>query len=88
MCTGSNTEFYRDRRHAQRARDRNNLRALLAHYHIDEVSDLWLDDKIPKRDTWEEPTDGSWPVFKSQLEALSKQYGEEYTKRKIKPKFK
>lgn len=61
-CTGSNTEWYRARRRMKRRRDRNHMRYMLANNDIDTVSENLIFEHMPKSDTWNEPTDGSWSI--------------------------
>ena len=59
ICTGSNTEFYRDRRKHQRRVNSNRIKNVLANNEIEEFDDKYIPYNIPKRDDWEEPTDGT-----------------------------
>lgn len=59
ICTGRNTEFYRDRRRLFRTRDKQMIRNILAHAHVDEFDELYTPENIPFKDNWEEPTDGT-----------------------------
>lgn len=58
LCTGNNRDYYKRRRKHFRRKFKNNLRYLLSNFNIKDVSDLVLNPKYPKRDTWDEPTDG------------------------------
>lgn len=59
ICTGSNTEWYRARTRTMRRKYSNNMRHLLNNFDIEEVSALILNPKFPKKDSWNEPTDGT-----------------------------
>lgn len=59
ICCGSNTNFYRKRRRTKRHRDNNRIRAVVANNNIEDIDDVLNIEKIPKRDSWNEPTDGS-----------------------------
>ena len=63
-CTGSNTEYYRERNRKARNMNRQNLRNLMAHHNIEEVSDKVMNFTLP-HDDWDEPTDGTHLVMKS-----------------------
>lgn len=58
IAGGDNREWYKLRRRNFRRKFNNNLRYLLSNFSIKELSDLVLNPKYPKRDTWTEPTDG------------------------------
>lgn len=55
ICTGRNTEWYRDRTRWLRNKHSQELRTALQYTEPDEVLCF---TKIPKKDTWMEPTDG------------------------------
>jgi len=63
ICTGSNTEYYRDRNRKARQMNRHNLRNLIANKDIEDVSDLVINIELP-HDSWNEPTDGTFLVSK------------------------
>lgn len=63
ICTGSNTEYYRDMNRKCRSKNRHSLRNLLAHEDIETVNDLILSE-APIHDDWNEPTDGTILVSK------------------------
>lgn len=56
ICTGTNTLFYRMKRREARARNRQNLRTAMS----TDDPDALVQHFKPIRDTWSEPTDGSW----------------------------
>lgn len=58
ICYGDNRGYYKLRRRKRRALGKQNLRRLLANKDIEEASDSILNVKMPKKDTWYEPTDG------------------------------
>lgn len=62
-CTGSNTEFYRDRNRKARQMNRHNLRNLMANNDIEDVANLVITIVLP-HDSWNEPTDGTFLVSK------------------------
>ena len=60
ICWGSNTEFYRDRRKQVRRKNRHIIRNLLHNFTADLFDDLFTDFRLPRKDTWNEPIDGTW----------------------------
>lgn len=60
VCHGKNTEFYRERRRRNRRVNRMLLNATVSQNEPSEVDENLSLEQIPKRDTWNEPTDGSW----------------------------
>lgn len=72
ICNGSNTSFYRDRRKRQRRINAQKLRAASNSLIIDEDIDDVMYLKIPKKDDWREPTDGSILIEKEDLERYGK----------------
>ena len=63
-CGGSNTEYYRTMNRKCRAKNRHTLRSIMANYDIETVSDNIPNAEIPIRDSWNEPTDGTYIVSK------------------------
>lgn len=63
-CTGSNTEYYRDRARKVRNTNRHNLRNLMANYDIETVDEMITDFRLP-HDSWNEPTDGTFIINKN-----------------------
>ena len=61
VCTGSNTEYYRDMNRKCRNKNRQSLRNLLANYDIEDVNDLIM-TVVPIHNPWDEPTDGTFLV--------------------------
>ncbi len=74
MCGGDNRLFYRLRRRKRRARLSQEMRAIKAHYHYDEIDDHIIGDIMPKDDQWAEPTDGHWGMSKRQYQRFKKEY--------------
>lgn len=62
VCTGSNTEFYRDRARQLRNKNRQKMRNVLANYNAEDFDDEFIEYKQAKRDSWMEPTDGTFKV--------------------------
>ena len=63
-CCGSNTEFYRELNRQRRRYSKEQLNKIRK-MHIDDFSDIYIDPKIPKKDTWREPTDGGFILDKN-----------------------
>ena len=61
ICTGTNTEYYRSKRKAQRKQLAHELRAAMQYHDIDEHI---LPTKFIMHDDWREPTDGTWRMDK------------------------
>lgn len=72
-CCGSNTEFYRERNHQRRRYSKEQLNKIRK-MHIGDFSDMYMDTKLPKKDTWREPTDGGFILDKSEYAKLKKEY--------------
>jgi hypothetical protein len=68
ICTGSNTEFYKERRKHQRRVNKNRIRNVIANNEADDFDDKFIPYNIPKKDDWEEPTDGTIMVKAKDLE--------------------
>ena len=64
VCTGSNTEYYRDMNRKCRHKNNHELRNLLAHNDIDDVNDKIM-AHVPIHDSWDEPTDGTFLITKN-----------------------
>jgi len=63
VAYGNNTEFYRSRRRRERRVNKNVLKSVVNVFDVDtEDLDRVQFEQIPKRDTWREPTDGSYVV--------------------------
>lgn len=59
ICTGSNTEYYRDKRRNIRAKEKQVFRDTLAHHDVSVFDEVYTPLNIPFKDTWSEPTDGT-----------------------------
>lgn len=66
ICTGSNTEYYRKRNRAKRMLMRRGL-AKIRKMDINDFADTYMDPKMPKKNTWDEPTDGVWYITKDTI---------------------
>lgn len=64
ICTGSNTEYYRDRNRKARNKNNHMLRNLMANHSIEEVNDLISNVVLP-HDDWDEPTDGTYIITRN-----------------------
>ena len=64
ICTGTNTEYFRDRRREQRGLLRRELRNAMQ-YH--DMEDHILPVKFIMHDDWDEPTDGTWRINKKEF---------------------
>ena len=62
ICTGSNTEYYRDRNKSTRNKNKHILRNTLKKYELDDIDGFeFIENKRnPNFDPWNEPTDGKW----------------------------
>lgn len=63
VCTGSNTEYYRDMNRKCRRKNNHELRNLLAHNDIEVVNDKIM-TYVPIHDGLDEPTDGTYLIRK------------------------
>lgn len=61
ICTGSNTEYYREKNRKCRNKNRHSLRNLMSKYDIETVNDM-VTTEVPRHDSWDEPTDGTFLV--------------------------
>ncbi len=68
---GSNTEFYRKRNQYVRRKNKFILKNLLNKFPLDYVADYYMSFSLPKKDTWVEPTDGT---FKIEIKGLDKDF--------------
>lgn len=92
ICCGSNTEYYRERTRRTSARNKQILRNAVAHYGNDEVDEHVFEYRPPKRDTWDEPTDGTFLYDRRRAESIASDptYSDSYREwvvRKILPKL-
>lgn len=67
FCTGSNTEYYRYRARHQRRVNNHQIRNVIANNEIEEFDDEFIEYTLPKKDHWEEPTDGSYKVYPDEV---------------------
>ena len=67
VCTGSNTEYYRMRNRLRRRKNNHSIKNIMANFKNEEFDDIFLEFKIPKKDSWDEPTDGTWKVYAKDL---------------------
>ena len=64
ICTGSNTEYYREKNRKCRAKNRHSLRNAIANYDINEIDEIISSPMVPIHDDWDEPTDGTYIITK------------------------
>lgn len=67
VCYGSNTEYYRDRYRAFRNKNKQIIRNILANKSIDDFDEYYLDFRQPRKDSWNEPTDGTYKLDYKEL---------------------
>jgi hypothetical protein len=79
IAYGNNTEFYRSRRRRERRVNKNTLREAVNQYDFDDMDDVQFLE-IPKRNDWEEPTDGSYVVDHNIInrEIIDRNYDKNY----------
>ncbi len=70
ICTGSNTEFYRERRRKYRRMIRNEIRKLINSGTEEDIENASF-KKLLKHDSWEEPTDGT-VTYRSKQDAKNR----------------
>jgi hypothetical protein len=70
ICTGSNTEYYRDRRKHQRNVNKQRIRNTIANNDIEDFDDKFIPFEIPKKNDWDEPTDGTLKVKSDDFEKV------------------
>lgn len=78
FCDGSNTEYYRERRKHQRRVNKHRLRNTIANNDIEDFDDRYQDLKLPKKNDWDEPTDGTYKMTVKDLEELKDRTGKKY----------
>lgn len=64
ICTGSNTEYYREKNRKCRAQNRHSLRNAIANYDVDKIDEVISSPMVPIHDDWDEPTDGTYIITK------------------------
>lgn len=62
ICYGSNTQYYRDRARSFRHKNRQIIRNIIANKNIEDFDDQYIDFRQPRKDDWDEPTDGTWKL--------------------------
>ena len=84
ICYGSNTEYYRSRRKHQRHVNRQRMRNIIANNNIDEFDEKYEPYNIPKKNHWDEPTDGTYKMsgkeIKKEQRTWIRKYGLYVTK--------
>ena len=78
ICDGSNTEYYRNRRKHQRHVNNNRIRNILSKHEINDFDDNYVEFTIPKTDSWDEPTDGTYILNAKEINKLKKEDGAKY----------
>lgn len=63
FCSGSNTEYYRDRNRRLRSKNKNNINRILKNKPIENFDDIFIPSKEPKNMMWLEPTDGTCKMY-------------------------
>lgn len=74
ICTGSNTEWYRDRIRKIRNKNKHRIRNILRNYNINEFDDVYNPYSLPKKDTWREPTDGTVRYDYKRIKKMMKEF--------------
>ena len=69
FCTGSNTEYYRNKRKADRRANNHNLRNFIANK-APEDYDEFTDIKKPFKNDWDEPTDGTFKAYPNEVRTM------------------
>lgn len=87
FCCGNNGPFYKARRRYVSNKNRHQLRNLIANFDYDAINEIIFTYKLKKRDTWNEPTDGS-NIIKSKNTAIRLFGGWDGLERKILPNIK
>ena len=72
--TGSNTEWYRDRIHKVRKRNKHRIRNIIANNNNEEFDDVYNPYSLPKKDTRREPTDGTVRYDYKRIRKMMKKY--------------
>lgn len=70
VCTGSNTEYYRARTRKLRRMNRQSLHTAITKLDIADAADVIYTFKYPRRNEWDEPTDGSYYVDKNYVDSV------------------
>lgn len=83
ICYGSNTDFYRELNRFCRNKNKHILRNLLANADMETLAEVIPLAIQPKRDTWNEPTDGTFLISKKQILSGHKFLNVDYCKHKF-----
>ena len=67
MCYGNNTPYYKARRRKVRMKNKQRIENMIAHCNPEDYDDAFDPYIIPKKNTWMEPTDGSWKSYPNEL---------------------
>lgn len=59
ICSGSNTDFYKERRKTFKKRDKQAIQNTLAHFDIEDFDEKYDPHNEVFKDDWNEPTDGT-----------------------------
>lgn len=74
ICYGNNTPYYKDRRRKVRMKNKQRLENMVAHYNPEDYDDVFEPYIIPKKDSWDEPTDGTWKLTAKHLKRSNYKY--------------
>lgn len=74
ICYGNNTPYYKDRRRKVRMKNKQRLENMIAHYNPEDYDDVFEPYIIPKKDSWDEPTDGTWKLTAKHLKGSKYKY--------------
>lgn len=74
VCWGNNTPYYKDRRRKIRMKNNQRLRTMMAHHNPEDYDDVFEPYIIPKKDSWDEPTDGTWKLTAKHLKKSKYKY--------------
>ena len=75
ICCGHNTPWYRERRRRICRINNNRIRQILATKPIEEFDECFTPYKLPKKDTWREPTDGTIRYTAKKIKKLIEKQG-------------
>jgi len=88
-----NTKFYKNRRRKVSNRNNHIVRNAVTHYEGEEIDEHIYEYKLPKRDDWAEPSDGTHLMGKTDADKIMNSENDtipykEWVLRKILPKLK
>lgn len=83
ICYGSNTEFYRSRRRRKRRSDNSQIRTVVGKYDVQDIDDALNLERLPKRSSWFEPTDGTVTYRSSDINQIERESKESDFKKRI-----